>query len=777
MHMKVKDRAFFLAVIWTLALCCTFAAGLAENGTADLPAVSPTAISTAMPTAVPAAEPTAAPTETPAPANKNDEMPMGVNDLLVQAELEQQVSLSEQAFTNATLEGSFYADYTFGGVQYIHGIYSVLSLYAEVPDYVTPTTAVLRVSYIASDLILSDLSSLTFYMNGTPFYSTYVAVNDEQNRTVLYITVPVELLVPGYNLLEIGSYVRLTDNEGCTDDYNGANWIKFDDTTCLRIAYEVSEAAEELSTFPYPFISMMDKTGESCAVTVSDAMEDSELTAAMTVLADLGGSVAVQNDIETAKYSDTERKHVIYFGLAANTPQKLLALLDQEVPPTGALIQRAMDGERELLLVISKEPEALLEAARLLSDSTRVSQLHDRRAYVSVGEARAYIDSGTLSSLAVEGQYSFKDILGHGASFVGPFHQATTIYLPVPEDYALSSEGRFSFNIRYAENLDWDRSLMTVYWGTGLPLYSRQLTREGAHGETVTFSVPADAVGVAGTYLTIAFDLEIKDLDCTPRQLNMPWAYIAEDSLLYLPRGEKVSLSLSNRPAPFQRNSRMNNVLVVLPEQPDADELMLCGRTVAMLGSGSSPYGELKVIRDREFNEAVHADCNLILIGKAASNRMIAGMNNSLLFKYTDDLTRFASNDKLILNDAYAREVGVIQLLISPYSVNRAVLVVTAPEASGLRALTDRISSDKKRWALTKEAVLVDAHGQASSYQFTASAELDRSEEAPTFTRIIVEHREPMLLLLTGLGSMLVVLIGMLFIALRVRRRNRGKKE
>lgn len=785
--MKGQKRAFLLMIVWMLALFCAFGitAGVAEESDAATPtlqAAQTPAPEMSEPETAPAepetepAEPETAPAEPETAPAEADQIPLGVNDLLVQQQLESQRKL-EQQFQNAQLEGTHYADFSFGGVKYIRGIYSVLSLYAEIPEYVEPTMAMVRVFYTASDLILSDISSLTFYMNGTPFYSDYVHAGIGQTRTVLYVPVPLDLLKSGYNLLEIGAYVRLTDDEGCTDDYNGANWVKFDESTCLRVAYELSEQADELSVFPYPFLSIVDKTGADCAIAVSDAADTDELTAALKLMASFGTDLSVQNDVDLARISQTTRSHIIYFGLKDNTPSSLLSLLDQEVPPTGALLQLVKDGDRDYLLVVAHERETLLEAAQLLGDADRVAQLHGRSAYVSVGEARAFIETGAPSALAVEGQYTFKDMLGHGASFVGPFHQTATIYLPVPEDYTLSSEGKFSFHIRYSENLDWDRSLMTVYWGNQLPLYSRQLTRDGASGTTVAFSVPADAVGVAGTYMTITFDLEVKDLDCTPRQLNMPWAYIAEDSFLYLPQGERAGLSLSNRPAPFQRNSRMDNVLVVLPDVPDAEELILCGRTVAMLGAGSNPYGSLRAVRADLFNANTDGDCNLILVGKPSSNRLIAKLNSSLHFRYSDDLTRYESNDKLILNEAYAREVGVIQLLVSPYSANRAMLVLSAPESTGIKAMIERISNDKLRWALTKEAVLVDAHGQANSYQFTTTALTSSAQSAPTFSRVVMENREPLILLLTGVGSMLIVLIGLLIIALRTRRINRGKKN
>ncbi len=790
--MQCKRKAICLAAVWLgMMFCPNLTTHMkAESPAAQTPGNSISASGTAEPrNTAQAPRTTLAPDAAEGPAataapreesdavsqekDQKDQIPQGINDVRVREGLDQQDRTAELLFRNAALQGAHYADFTFDGTQYVRGIFSVLSLYFKVPDYVTPTSAVFRVSYTASDLILSEYSSLTFHINSIPFSSTHVAVNAEQGRTVLYIPVPLELLTPGYNLLELSAYVRLTDDEGCTDDYNGANWIKFDETTCLRMAFELSDQAEEISTFPYPFVSITDRSGAQSAVAVSDAMAEEELTAALTLMADLGNELSPKNDLLFGRISETKRKNIVYFGLEENTSEHLLSLLDQPVPPAGAFISRARDQEHEYLLVIAKEQQALLEAARLLSDGNRTEQIRAAAATVSVGEAQPYMAAGGMSSLAVMGQYTLGEVLGRGVSFLGPFHRQTTISLPVPEDYTLSREGKFSFNIRYSENLDWDRSLLTVSWGD-VPLYSRRLSNEGARGETVTFSVPADAVGQVGHTLTIAFDLEVKDMDCTPRQLDTPWAYVAEDSTLYLPQGEQAGLSLSNRPVPFQRNNRMNNVLFVLPQKPTALELLLAGRTAAMLGIGSEPYGTLNAVTDHAFDAAVHGESNLVVIGSAQSNRLIRESNAQLRFRYTEDMTRYASNDQMIFNDGYAGQVGVIQLLVSPHHSGSAMLVLSAPEESGLRALAEQISEEKKRWALSKEAVLVDPHGKVSSYQFGVPAQVEsEAEKAPTFRRIIAENREPLILMLVGFGSVLLVLVGLLIVVIRTQRRKR----
>lgn len=684
-------------------------------------------------------------------AAEETEIPSGVVDNFVQSEIEKQQSASDAtAFEAGAAAGEYYADFTFGGVQTLSGITTTLSLYANLPKYAKPVSAVLRLSYTASDLILTDISSLTYYMNGTPFGSSKIVARSDGAQTVLYVSVPVELLTTGYNLLEILSYVRLTDDEGCRDDYNGANWVKIADTTCLRIYYEISDDADELYMYPYPFISLMNPDGAESVVAVSDAADEAELTAAMMLIAGMGNSLSAENAMTLCRLSDAKSENVLYVGLKKNTPEYLLSLLTQSVPATGALVQRATDG-----------------------DTSRVAQLHTSQTYVSVGEAQQYALASETSGLTLAGQYTIKDISGNGISFSGPFTQKMTIYLPIAKDYVLSSESRFSFDIRYSENLDFDRSLVTFYWGTNIPLYSHKLTKEGATGETLTFSVPADAIGEAGSSITVVFDLEIKDLDCTVRSMNTPWAYIAANSSLYLPAGENTTLNLANLPAPFQRASRMNNVVMILSDDATQTELTLAGRIMAMLGAGSMPYGLLKVIRAENFQAAAHGNSNLIVVGLSDRNSVLKQINPYLHFQYTDDMTSLAESTKLVMTTDYAHEASVLQLMKSPYNETMALLTASAATEAGLQNLMARLSTEKNRWSLGKEALVVDSYGGASSYQFTVSTALTQNAEKPSFADVIVQNREPMTLLLVGMGCMLVLLLAAVLLLVRIHHRRK----
>ncbi len=735
---------------------------------AAMPTPSPTEPQNSpTPTPMPGLSPDAAPTEEP--------MPLGKDDLTVREALAVQNAAHEEAFAQAALSGSKYSDFKFDSVRFLQGIYTSASLYVQLPDYITPTGAVLRLSYTASNLVLENVSSLTFYMNGVGFASEAVRPSMDQSAEIRYISVPLELFKEGYNLLEIGAYLRLTDDEeGCSDDYNGANWVKINDESCLRVAYNETENKNSLALFPYPFLSLDDVSGSNCCIAVSNAAAEDELTAALTLMADMGTNVASESELELNRIGKTKRKNVIYFGMEQNTPGELLRLLDATVPNTGALVKRVSANGKQYLLVISNEEDALLEAARYLADATRVEQTVSDTIHISVGEAQTFIDARRSSGLALEGKYTIKDVLGHGASFTGPFHQAMTINLPLSQDYALSSDGRFTFNIRYSENLNFDRSIMTVYWGSDIPLYSRKLTAEGAAGDMVSFAVPADAAGTVSNHMVIAFDLEIEDMDCTPRQLDMPWAYVAENSSLYLPQDTASVRVLSNLPMPFQRSSMFDDVLVVLPDDASETELLLSGRVMNMLGIGSDPYGSMKAIPASKFGEEYY-DNHIVVVGTALDNALIRRMNSSLHFKFTADGKAVLSNDKLVLDGTYATMVGTMQLLASPYKPDRSVLVVSAPEDIGLEALIDRLSLAAKRWSLGGEAVLVDSRGKITSYQFTLAAAKEADENKPSFSSVIMENKEPMMMLVIGMGCMLLVLLTAIFILLRARKNKRSE--
>ena len=136
-------------------------------------------------------------------------------------------------------------------------------------------------------------------------------------------------------------------------------------------------------------------------------------------------------------------------------------------------------------------------------------------------------------------------------------------------------------------------------------------------------------------------------------------------------------------------------------------------------------------------------------------------------------MTSLAESTKLVMTADYAHEASVLQLMKSPYNEAMALLTASAATEAGLQNLMARLSTERNRWSLGKEALVVDGYGGASSYQFTVSTALTQNAEKPSFADVIVQNREPMTLLLVGMGCMLVLLLAAVLLLVRIHHRRK----
>ncbi|WP_313563752.1 cellulose biosynthesis cyclic di-GMP-binding regulatory protein BcsB, partial [Ruminiclostridium cellobioparum] len=423
------------------------------------------------------------------------------------------------------------------------------------------------------------------------------------------------------------------------------------------------------------------------------------------------------------------------------------------------------DRGNPLLLITSEDADCLAEAGYFLGDSERVSQESDNITFIRKGTAEIRKNARAQSDMKAD-RYNLQEMTGGGFEFIGPFRQEKTLFLPLPADYILSSASKVTVNFRYSKNLDFNRSMLTVYWGD-IPVGSKKLALENADSDELTFFMPADVVGTKGSSMKFAFDLEIPDLFCTTRRDEMPWAYITKNTSIYLPPDNSTRLSFDSRPAPFQKGGSLNDVLLVLSDKPSAAELTLLGRTLSLYSAAADAYGSLTVKKAGEFNEQ-EANYNIITSGTSAGNSLISKINDKLYFKYNSSGSEFMTNDKLILTSDYARSIGTLQLLKSPYADGRALLVLTGPDPNALGRVTKLVSNEKMSWNLKNDFVLIDSKGNIKSYQFQNE---ELTETKPTLAKSIFENRSSLLFALAGTSVMVVLFLAMLLIILRMRHK------
>ncbi|MHB8061976.1 MAG: cellulose biosynthesis cyclic di-GMP-binding regulatory protein BcsB [Ruminiclostridium sp.] len=668
------------------------------------------------------------------------------------------------------------SDFIWGSSQTMHGIYSTTELYFTLPPYWNTKYAVVQVEYRVSQLIKDVPCALTFSINKQPFYSCKISYENNETKT-LYVLIPKALLNNGIenrtNYLELSGYARLYDQEGCIDDNGDANWITIGEASGVQVGYETKAHNNRIDFYPYPFMSSENKTGADTAIEIANAAQNEEVATAMFIMSNLSKQTGEANKLTVGAWEDLKNgayKNRIFVGLSKDTPTELQKYIKQykdQLKGQTLILFTKDDKNKPLLMLVSDDTDCLMEAAQLLTDSDRASQEKGSTAFVKKGSADMKANARKLSDMKAN-KYTLQEITGGGFDFIGPFHQVKTLFLPISGDYTLSADGKVSINFRYSKNLDFNRSMLTVYWGD-IPIGSKKLTLEKADNDELTFFMPADVVGTYASNIKFAFDLEIPDLFCTMRQDEMPWAYITKDSSIYLPAENNVKLDFDNKPAPFQKAGSLNDVMLILSDKPNSSELTLMGRALAIYGKSADAYGKLNVRKASEFSEK-DANYNIITSGTPATNSLIPKINDKLYFKYNAEGNKFLTNEKLVLSSKYAGSIGTLQLIQSPYAENRAILVLTGASKDTLKMVTKLVSNEKMVWNLKKDCVLIDSEGKMKSYQFQNNI---ITEKKPTLAESVSKNKNSLLFALAGTSVMLVLFLAMILIIIRLRLRKK----
>ena len=666
-------------------------------------------------------------------------------------------------------------DFAYAQDVLLDGVFQSNAMYFQMENYWDVRYAYAQIQIDVSQLISGVPASLTFMVNDTPVTSYLIDYQNGKSQT-FYVEFPTRLLREGYNRFDITGYARIFDEEGCLDDFTGANWVSIRKESYVRIGYALKDHQRKISYFPYPFMSSVDDTGSRSYVVVSDAMAERELEAALSLCAELAKKTGHEDRIHLITAADMPRQAdgVIIVSQFDRLSSENRALVERYVQTDAledhAAVVFAQEDAVPTLLITARDEDCLMEAVSMLMDEERVSQEKGSVALVSKGGIE--LMQGALSqNTSASGRYTLGDLAQRGIEFIGPFHQEAHIYLPYSGGFVLSESSKAVLRFRYSENLDFNRSMITVYWGD-IPVASKKLARENAGGDELSFTMPYDVIGTHADSLKIAFELELPELFCTPRMDEMPWAYLSDKSVFYLPVGANTQYRFDLRPYPFEQGSLYNDLVVVVPDRLQRGELQTLRQLLTVYGTSLEPYGNIQVVRAQNLTDELKKH-HLIVFGTHQDNAVIRELNEHLGFPFRSDGSAYESNDTLILSENYAREIATLQLFASPYEDGRAVLVCSAASQEGFEILSDFFEEDENVWALTGDTVLIDRDLEIKAYSLQ---EQQTQKSKPVIKRLMEENRDSTVFSIVALSVMLLLLLCVILVAVRAFMGRQGRK-
>jgi len=662
--------------------------------------------------------------------------------------------------------GEIYETLFTGTGSTLSGI-SLTREYFEVMEYWSVEGVEVNLHFQISQIAKDTLSSITLSLNGTPFYTFRPTLqnNGEQQITV---PAPKAFLKKGSNTLTVQGYLRsAVSDAGCTVDQTADHWLHLYNTSSVSVAYTSLPLSGGISDFYSRFTGIDTVRENGSLLAVPEGGSGAELESAVYALSGFAGASSLDDKIipllPYGSSSLQDRQAVVLVAMYDRLPAELKPLLSsKEDLASHAVIQLLNKDTRPLLVVTSRDESLLVKAGRLIANRELMEQMK--------GDLKV-VDETTETAapeLPISSSLNFTET---GDRITGPYHQEQNYFIPLPANRAIADSGRISLDFRYAGNLDFDRSLVTVSIND-TPIGSKKLTPELANGDRLNLAIPSN-LGISGNFsVKVAFDLELPGAKCSPNMDQMPWAYIDKSSMMKLNTKDRSELLLGNYPYPFLRDGVYSHVAVILPQSRDDYTYQSLANIFNLLGKyAAGNTGDVHFYDDTA--DADHLkNNNIIAIGTYRNNRIIRDHNDKLYFKFNSDGTSLESNEKMSIDKGYGTEIGTLQLIPSPFQPGLGMLAVTGADSEEYYLASKLIASEAERWKVFGDGVAVDKDGNVNAFRFKVIADAVQDSVAQD----IMGRKDVLGFIAAAVLTLALVLLSLILL-LRKHLKKRGDKR
>lgn len=609
--------------------------------------------------------------------------------------------------------------------------------------------ATLNLEIESTDVLADKVKSyLTFSLNGSQFYSMEINKRNGEPETIT-INLPGYLLKDGSNEVKVEGYLRCSD-EPCTDDYNTANWLVLGGKSNIELVEKAKVYGNKIIEFPYGLSESYDSNNK---IIIPDKYTDGELSSALKFQTLLGG---INGNGEIVKWSDRgdlSKSNVIFIG-SKEEGESNLPIISNDI--------KDLPLDNEAYIGVNNSPFSTrsdLKLISIISNSeteleSAIKFLMNKDIYGQVSSSSTFVNSNLDLDKEIKPISSIitLDELGISEMKVeGLFRKEVKIGYALPKNKKLSPGDKLELNLRYSENLDFDRSLFTVYIND-TPIGSKKLEREKANNDNISIVIPKDVLNTSYLEIKLAYDLNLKGVECEKNQHEQPWGLVTGDSYIQINSRNTNEFYFNNYPAPFVQDWDINDTMFIIPDNLPSKDLTALGNMANLMGKGMRyNLGKIGAVSIGNLKDE-HKDNNIIVYGTPNSNKLIKELNNSLWFKYDKDWSKFLSNEKLYLMDDYAKNIATFQLDYSSYSSGKFMLVLTSPNEELLTKSLVYLGKETEVYKLYGDGAVIDIDGNVRNFKYK------ESEEAPMYEQLKgLEGGEKTLLIISGLIFVFII--------------------
>lgn len=627
----------------------------------------------------------------------------------------------------------------------------------------------LNLVYTKSELLDVNYSTITVFINGEPVSSKKLD-GDRKYQDKWQVNIPKELVKSGYNSISIKAYKTISDKI-CRDDSNTANWLVIHKPSDIELNYSLKSNSNEIKDYNNIFTNIGNEEYVDTTFVLPDKYNSNELSSIMNLSLNMGQKLKADNfklDVKLKSNLKESNNNIIYVGGTNDTSTDFLNLLSNEEKNQAknkAVIKQVIspfNKEKRMILIISDNSKALKNATKLICNNDLLNELNSSSFIIDETKDVSDIKKDTKNKLTLN-DLGYNDFL-----LKGPFSQETNFDVSIPKNKISTAGSILNLKFRYAKNLDFERSLVTVYVNDK-PISSKKLSLEKADNDNLEVNLPTDVLGKNYYKIKVVFNLELKDLMCVTRDTDNPWAYILDSSFIKFDFKDNNSLNFKSYPYPFIDNQQANDINVVVSKDLNSSDLSNIANIIGNMGRDAVyNTGNLNVLTDSEFLNT-NKRGNLIVIGTPDDNSILKDINKDLYIKFDENFSRFENNDKIkFLDDKYSKQLSTIQLINSPYSKSNSAIIVSSLDKNSLSSSVRYLSDNNLTRDLKGDAAVVNRDGGIQDINFKENNTRDEESE-DNYAKFKLEKSSLTFVLIAGF-LFLTVIISAILLILKYRK-------
>lgn len=627
----------------------------------------------------------------------------------------------------------------------------------------------LNLVYTKSELLDVNYSTITVFINGEPVSSKRLD-GDRKYQDKWQVNIPKELVKPGYNSISIKAYKTISDKI-CRDDSNTANWLVIHKQSDIELNYSLKSNSNEIKDYNSIFTNIGNEEYVDTTFVLPDKYNSNELSSIMNLSLNMGQKLKADNfklDVKLKSNLKEYNNNIIYVGGTNDTSTDFLNLLsndEKNQAKNKAVIKQVIspfNKDKRMILIISDNSKALKNATKLICNNELLNELNSSSFIIDETKDVSDIKKDTKNKLTLN-DLGYNDFL-----LKGPFSQETNFDVSIPKNKISTAGSILNLKFRYAKNLDFERSLVTVYVNDK-PISSKKLSLEKADNDNLEVNLPTDVLGKNYYKIKVVFNLELKDLMCVTRDTDNPWAYILDSSFIKFDFKDNNSLNFKSYPYPFIDNQQANDINVVVSKNLNSSDLSNIANIIGNMGRDAVyNTGNLNVLTDSEFLNT-NKKGNLIVIGTPDDNSILKDINKDLYIKFDKNFSGFENNDKIkFLDDKYSKQLSTIQLINSPYSKSNSAIIVSSLDKNSLSSSVRYLSDNNLTRDLKGDAAVVNRDGGIQDINFKENNTRDEEPEDNS-TKFKLEKSSLTFILIAGF-LFLTVIISAILLILKYRK-------